>query len=392
VAFVDGPGIGAPSLHDRAATRADARASGAARPYLNGNPQDAMRFDPSEAWRTVNGLIQGFIATLPRLLLALVIVATFYVLSKGVRALVRRNAQRQGEHHNLGLAVGRLVQAGTILVGVLVAVTAAFPSFTPADLVGALGIGGVAIGFAFKDIFQNFLAGILILVTKPFVVNDQIIFKEYEGTVEDIQTRATYLKTYDGRRVVIPNAELFTNSVTVNTAFPQRRMEYDIGIGYGDDLEKARAIILTVMQEAEGVAPDPGADVIVVDLDESSVNLRARWWSNSRILDVRIAQDKVLTNVKRALQEAGIDLPYPTRQILLHDQTEATDGDRRAQREGWPAADGEVPEAAGVARALGRLAEARPQPPDPDGRGGEAATGARGGDGRDGRRRPDHGE
>jgi hypothetical protein len=169
-------------------------------------------------------------------------------------------------------------------------------------------------------------------------------------------------------------------------------MEYDIGIGYGDDLEKARAIILTVMQEAEGVAPDPGADVIVVDLDESSVNLRARWWSNSRILDVRIAQDKVLTNVKRALQEAGIDLPYPTRQILLHDQTEATDGDRRAQREGWPAADGEVPEAAGVARALGRLAEARPQPPDPDGRGGEAATGARGGDGRDGRRRPDHGE
>ena len=93
----------------------------------------------------------------------------------------------------------------------LIAVTAAFPSFTPADLVGALGIGGVAIGFAFKDIFQNYLAGLLILVTRPFVVGDQIRFKDYEGTVEDIQTRATFIKTYDGRRVIIPNGDLNTN-------------------------------------------------------------------------------------------------------------------------------------------------------------------------------------
>ena len=140
----------------------------------------------------------------------------------------------------------------------------------------ALGIGSVAIGFAFKDIFQNFLAGILILITKPFRVNDQIVFKEYEGTVEDIQTRATYLKTYDGRRVVLPNGELFTNSVTVNTAFAQRRMEYDVGIEYGADIDRARGIILDILQRTEGVDPDPKADVIVVRLAESDVRLRAR--------------------------------------------------------------------------------------------------------------------
>jgi small-conductance mechanosensitive channel len=161
--------------------------------------------------------------------LAVVLVAAFYGIGKGVRALVRRNAQRRGEQRTLELAIGRLAQAAILLVGVLVAVTAAFPSFTPADLISTLGIGGVAIGFAFKDIFQNFLAGILILVTRPFGVGDQIRFKDYEGTVEDIQTRATYLKTYDGRRVIIPNGELYTNSVTVNTAFPQRRWQYDIG-------------------------------------------------------------------------------------------------------------------------------------------------------------------
>ena len=311
-----------------------------------------MRFDFSEMWQTIERMGDGFVETLPRLVLALVVVALFYLVGKGVRAVVRRNAQRRGEQRTLELAVGRLAQAGILLVGVLVAVTAAFPSFTPANLISTLGIGGVAIGFAFKDIFQNFLAGILILVTRPFAVGDQIRFKDYEGTVEDIQTRATFLKTYDGRRVIIPNGELYTNSVTVNTAFGERRWEYDIGIGYGDDIEKARRIILHALREAEDVSPDPQADVIVVALAESTVNLRARWWTKSRIADGLTAQDRVLTRVKQALVAEGIDLPFPTRQILFHDQTEETDGDRARQREGWPAGAGTAPASRSIAGAV----------------------------------------
>ena len=225
-----------------------------------------MSFDLSIAWRTIRGLIDGFVAALPRLLLAVLVVGLFYLVGKAVRSLVRRNAQRRsegGEQRTLELAMGRLAQAAIILVGVLIAVTAAFPSFTPADLVSTLGIGGVAIGFAFKDIFQNFLAGLLILVTRPFRVGDQIRFKDYEGTVEDIQTRATYVKTYDGRRrIIIPNGELYTNSVTVNTAFPQRRWQYDIGIGYGDDIDRARAIILARAAGGAGrrAGPEGGRD------------------------------------------------------------------------------------------------------------------------------------
>ncbi len=311
-----------------------------------------MHFDLSQAWHTVQRMGNGFVTALPRLVLALVIIGLFVLAGKAVRSLVRRNAGRRGEHRTLELAIGRLAQAGILLVGVLIAVTAAFPSFTPANLISTLGIGGVAIGFAFKDIFQNFLAGILILVTRPFGVGDQIRFKDYEGAVEDIQTRATYIKTYDGRRVIVPNGELYTNSVTVNTAFPERRWQYDVGIGYGDDVERARAIILRVLREAEDVSPDPAADVIVVELAESTVNLRARWWTKSQIADGLKAQDRVLTGVRQALTAAGIDLPFPTRQILLHDQTEVADGDRRQQREGWPAGDGDVPEPAGIARAV----------------------------------------
>ncbi|MBA2258310.1 MAG: mechanosensitive ion channel family protein [Acidobacteria bacterium] len=114
------------------------------------------------------------------------------------------------------------------------------------------------------------------------------------------------------------------------------------------------------MRDADGVSPDPQADVIVVGLGAATVNLRARWWSDSRIADVLLAQDRVLGETKRRLQAAGVDLPFPTQQILFHDQTEETDGDRTRQREGWP------PSAAGnpAPRAAVRPAPV-PMPPAP---------------------------
>jgi small-conductance mechanosensitive channel len=142
------------------------------------------------------------------------------------------------------LVLGRLSQGIIILVGLFVALSIVIPSFKAGDLVQLLGISGVAIGFAFRDILQNFLAGILILLTEPFEINDQIVFKNFEGTVENIQTRATTIRTYDGRRIVIPNSELFTNAVTVNTAFENRRLEYDVGIGYGDNIDQAKELML----------------------------------------------------------------------------------------------------------------------------------------------------
>ena len=157
-----------------------------------------------------------------------------------------------------------------------------------------------------------------------------------------IETRATFLRTYDGRRVVIPNSTLFTESVIVNTAYEMRRLQYDIGIGYGDDIETARQLILDCLRQAPTAIDNPAPECIVIDaLADSTVNLRARWWINPpRKADTFRSLDEVLTAVKNTLSANGIDLPYPTQQILLHDQTESTDGNRATQREGWPATHG----------------------------------------------------
>lgn len=291
---------------------------------------------PSAATDKITSMVQGAVAILPNLVIGLIVFILFCFIGRIVRAFVRKQT-RHRDTRNVGLVFGRLAQGILIILGFLIAATIIFPSFKPADALATLGIGGVAIGFAFKDILQNFLAGILILLTEPFQIDDQIVFNDYEGTVENIQTRATTIRTYDGRRVVIPNAELFTNAVTVNTAYDRRRLQYDIGIGYGDDIARAKEIILETLNSRGEILADPSPEALVVDLADSTINIRARWWIEPpRRADAIASTDWVLENICNKLVAAGIDLPFPTQQILFHDQTEETDGDRAHQREGWP--------------------------------------------------------
>ncbi len=331
------------------------------------NPKDSV----STAWDKIQSMSNGLIVMLPNILLAVIVFTIFFVAARALKSLVRRLTRRHRQARSLGLVLGRLSQGIIILVGLFVALSIVIPSFKAGDLVQLLGISGVAIGFAFRDILQNFLAGILILLTEPFEINDQIVFKNFEGTVENIQTRATTIRTYDGRRIVIPNSELFTNAVTVNTAFENRRLEYDVGIGYGDNIDQAKELMLEAVYSVDEVLKDPAPDVLVMELAESTVNIRARWWINPpRRADALDSRDKVLTAIKKKLTANGIDLPFPTQQILFHDQTEETDGDRSRQREGWPAGNKQVPKPRSIGGSLRTLAQMRSQR---DGNGSEHA-------------------
>ncbi len=303
-----------------------------------------MNFDLTDAINSLQGMVAGFVQQLPYIVLAILVYAVFHILGRLIRRLIRHLTAERRKHRALGMVLGRLAGGGMMLVGLLIALVIAIPSFKPAQLIQILGISGVAIGFAFRDILQNFLAGILLLLTEPFRLGDQIIVGSYEGTVEEIETRATFIRTYDGRRVVIPNSNLFTESVTVNTAFKSRRLQYDIGIGYGDDIARAKDIIVEALRTVHGVMQDPPPEALVVDLAGSSVNIRARWWIDPPLRrDYMTSVDEALHAIKDALTAEGIDMPFPTRQILFHNQTETTDGDRARQREGWPAGKGHVP-------------------------------------------------
>jgi len=313
-----------------------------------------MRMDISALWAKLQAMFDRALVLLPNLVLGALVFVLFLFAGKGVRALGIRIASRARKHRNVGLVLGGLFQWALVLLGLLVALSVIVPSFKASNLIELLGIGTVAVGFAFRDILQNFFAGLLLLLTEPFRIGDQIVVGEHEGTVQAIESRATTIQTYDGRRVVIPNTILFTQAVTVNTANEKRRSGYDVGIGVGDDIEEARSAILRTILGVEGVLADPAPQVLVVELADYSVKLRVWWWTEPpQRMQVLQVQSRVLQTIKQTLIECGIDLPYPTQQILFHDQTEETDGDRSRQREGWPAGTRKpVPKATRIGEAL----------------------------------------
>eukprot|EP00913_Durusdinium_trenchii_P013406 g12587.t1 len=273
-------------------------------------------------WETMDNMVDSVVERLPYIVAGVVVFIVFYLLAKLARRLIRKSTEGK-DSANVGRVMGRLSQWVLIFAGLLVAVTVIAPSVTPGKLFATLGIGGVAIGFAFKDILQNFMAGILILLREPFKLKDQIISGDFEGTVESIETRATTIKTYDGRRVVIPNSQIYTNPVVVNTAYDCRRSQYDVGVGYGDDLRQAIETTLETVKGVDGVLSDPTPDVLVSELAGSTVNLRARWWTKPDRATVVQVNNEVIASIKEALDDAAIDMPYPTQVVLFHDQTEA---------------------------------------------------------------------
>ncbi len=270
------------------------------------------------AWKTIVNMANGIIAALPNLLLAFLIFLGFYFIGKRTNGIVRTMTEKRQRARHAGVILGRLAQSSVIIAGILVMLTIIFPSFQPVDLIQLLGIGSVAIGFAFHDIFQNFLAGILLLLTGPFHVDDEISIDKYEGTVEDIQTRATTLRTYDGRRIVIPNSNLFTNSVTVYTAFRMREVQYELIIDYDEDIREVKRLLMEALNTIEEVLQEPTAEVLVTGLVDGGIVLHIFCWTKllhqAQLLRL---QDSVLTTLKDTLVANNIQLSMQTQKILL---------------------------------------------------------------------------
>jgi small conductance mechanosensitive channel len=268
-----------------------------------------MNSNFAKFWDSAHHMIDSFFARLPSLILGLVVFLLFYGLSIFVSRVIRRTTRRY--RPNLGVVFARLIASATVLLGFLVAFSIVAPSFQAGDLIKILGISGVAIGFAFQNILQNFLAGLLLLWAEPFRIGDEIKLDSYEGSVEDIQTRATIIKTYDGRRIVIPNADLFTHSVTINTALDTRRWEYDLNLKGIQNLEETKSLIIRSVSKVQGVLSDPSPEVLALDLsdpDSKAVRVRVLWWTKApRQHEMLTSYDRVLSAIMLALSRATLD-------------------------------------------------------------------------------------
>jgi len=266
----------------------------------------------NEAWRTLDqrldDWIEGFFYILPNLIVG-VIVALFFIAIAFVLSRILRQAVQRAGRRDLGHVLGSFAFWSVVFFGFLVVMTIVLPNMRAVDIFTSLGIGSVALGFAFKDILQNWLAGVFILIRRPFHRGDQIKVGDIEGTVQAVETRATLVKTYAGKLVIIPNADIYTQSVTVNTAYPMRRIEISVPLGMGSDLPEVIRVFSDAVKGVDHVLADPPVDVLPWELRDNNVHVHVRWWTQSqRSYEVR-TRAAVIAAIHRAAAEHSIDIP-----------------------------------------------------------------------------------
>lgn len=254
---------------------------------------------------------------LPHVISAAVILLAAWGLTRILERVLSRIFSRFGIRESLSELLRKLAFIGIWIVGILIAAMIVFPSLTPGKILTGLGLGSIAIGFAFKDIFENFLAGILILLREPFQLGDVIECEELEGFVEEITIRDTHIRQTDGQRVVLPNSMLFKNPVTVRTDRDVRRVTIICGIAYGEDVDRARQVMQEALDGLESINRDKAVQIFARGFGSSSIDFEVTWWTGSLPLDIRKSKDKVVAAVKRALDQANIEIPFPYRTLTF---------------------------------------------------------------------------
>lgn len=259
------------------------------------------------AWLTVLKMVDGFFELLPNLLIACGVFFIIHLLSRAVNKAAYSISNRAQIDQTLGHAIAKLMAVAINVIGLLVCAVIVIPNFSADKLIAGLGIGSVAIGFAFQNILQNFFAGMLLLWQKPFRIGDEIKSRDYEGTVEDITIRTTLLKTHTGQRVYIPNGILFTDPVTVNTAYEHRLVHLQIPFKEVPD-ERAVQVAKKTLENLDSVAKDPEPRVYV-SAANGAMSLDIYLWASSRNADIIQATDEATLALEKALRKQAAEKP-----------------------------------------------------------------------------------
>lgn len=247
---------------------------------------------------SLRDLITSFLEWLPRVFAALLLFGVFWIGARLARLVARQATNRFAFDSNLRALSMALSFYGVWFVGALAILSAL--GFDSGSLAAAVGVSGFVLGFAFKDILSHFLAGILLLVSGKFRIGDQIVVREFEGTVERIELRALELRTYDNRLVIIPNGDVFSAPITLNTDSPHRRRTFIVPVPHEYDIAKALAIMEQAVKTTPGVLDEPTPDVVIDDITRESVILRARFSTNSTRSDYMLVSSECMKAVKMA--------------------------------------------------------------------------------------------
>lgn len=256
-------------------------------------------------------MAKGLVESLPSMAIAVFIILLTWIAARFAGQIADRIVGHTHMRESLKQLVETLAKLGIWLVGLMIAATTILPGFTPASMIAGLGIGALAIGFAFQDIFENFLAGVLIMVREKMRIGDIIEAEGVLGKVEKITLRETHIRQLSNELTVMPNSMLFKNPVKILTDEAIRRDQIVVGVSYDTDLDHAMRVIREAMESIDILEGGKPIEIFAQEFNSSSVDFLVRWWTNARPRDLRETKSVVVMTIKRALDDAGIEIPFP---------------------------------------------------------------------------------
>ncbi|MDA0701943.1 MAG: mechanosensitive ion channel family protein [Proteobacteria bacterium] len=279
--------------------------------------QARVDWDFSPAWAEADRLLQQGQRVLPLLLLATIVLFASWLAARLVTRLSRVVLGRWIVSPLLLKVLTRAIGIPVLLLGLYLVLQFAGLTRLAVTVLGGTGLIGLAIGFAFRDIAENFLASLLLSIRNPFNAGDFIEIGAFQGIVRNLNTRTTVLLTIEGNQVQIPNATVYKSVITNYSASPNRRADFGVGIGYDDPTEKAQEVVSALLRNHEAVKDEPAPIVLVDELAASTVNLRAYFWFDSATYSPDKLRSALMRQTKRALQSAGISKPDEAREVVF---------------------------------------------------------------------------
>lgn len=320
-AALDSVAAGADTL---AAQAADAAATVADTAATVADTTVLQPIDVTEAATGLVGKLEGwfdtFVLYLPNLIVALLIVIVAAVVARLARRAVTAVLQRVTNHApqatNVVDLLGTIAYIAVLAIGTFVALGVLNLDGVVTTLLAGAGVVGLALGFAFQDIASNFIAGVLMAVRNPFVLGQIIETNGYMGTVREISLRSTIVETFTGQRVILPNAKVFGDPIINYSTLRRRRVDVSCGVGYGDDLDTARAAAVEAVEGLEARQTSAPVQLYYTEFGDSSINFVIRFWVDfSKQTDFLQAQSDAIQAIKVALDGAGVTIPFPIRTL-----------------------------------------------------------------------------
>ncbi|MDG3582246.1 mechanosensitive ion channel family protein [Galbibacter pacificus] len=280
--------------------------------------QDAQ----TELKTSVLNFVDNFIASIPHYIFGLLILILGIFIAGWISNFARARIHHRTQDPLMSKFLGRGIRFVISIIFIMLALNAAGMGRISAGILAAAGASTVILGFAFKDIGQNFIAGVILSFNRPFDVDDTVEIGDIFGKVKALEFRYTKLKTFDGKDVYIPNSDVITLPVTNYTEDGFFRWDFIIGIAYEDNIDGAKKVVLKALKEEPMVINDGVHHNFVIEdeLATSTVNLKVFFWVDTKDFRMQalITKGNVVRRIKEALEDAGYYMPADIQEIKLY--------------------------------------------------------------------------